>query len=62
METGREWSTGKPLAASSAYWRFCTVDAGVRPDLFSMLGTGDMAADQVTGRPGIDPCRTRVLS
>lgn len=38
----KEWSKGELLAASSAYWQGCALQAGVRLGVFTALHDGDM--------------------
>ncbi len=49
-----EWTTGKLLGTSSAYWRSCTIHAGVELGVFTILGSEEMNADQVCRQLGAD--------
>lgn len=40
----RDWSVGKLLATSSAYWRGCSLQAGVRLGVFTALHEGPPAS------------------
>ncbi|MBC8208935.1 MAG: SAM-dependent methyltransferase [Desulfobulbaceae bacterium] len=49
----QEWTVGSLLAASSAYWRGCTLQAGVRLGVFGVIGDSRLAADEIaTGIEG----------
>ena len=44
-----EWTAGKLLGVSGSYWQACTLHAGVELDIFTLIGTDKMNADQVAG-------------
>ena len=46
---GREWTAGRLLGVSGSYWQACTLHAGIGLDLFTLLGTDEMNADEVAG-------------
>jgi len=46
MDRG-EWTAGRLLGVSGSYWQACTLHAGVELDVFTLIGTDTMSADQV---------------
>jgi SAM-dependent methyltransferase len=46
---GKEWTAGRLLGVSGSYWQGCTLHAGVKLDIFTLIGTHEMNADQVAG-------------
>jgi SAM-dependent methyltransferase len=46
---GKEWTAGRLLGVSGSYWQGCTLHAGVKLDIFTLIGTDEMNADQVAG-------------
>lgn len=50
----REWSRGQLLATSSAYWRGCALQAGVRLGIFTVLDEGRMQLEEVAARIDAD--------
>jgi predicted O-methyltransferase YrrM len=44
-----EWNTATLLNTSSAYWRGCTLQAGVRLELFTHLGKRSLTLSDITG-------------
>jgi len=48
MDVG-EWTAGRLLGVSGSYWQACTLHAGVKLDIFTLIGTDEMNADQVAG-------------
>jgi SAM-dependent methyltransferase len=46
---GKEWTAGRLLGVSGSYWQACTLHAGVKLDIFTLIGTDEMNADQVAG-------------
>lgn len=57
----KEWDVGKLLGISSGYWAGCALQAGVRLDLFSILGDTCYRADDVAGLAGTDSRATGLL-
>lgn len=57
----REWSTGELLRVSSAYWRGCALQAGVRLDVFSVIGDRCLSLADVAQRTGADVRGTEYL-
>lgn len=47
MDSDQQWTTGKLLGVSSGYWRSCTVQAGVRLGIFSLLGREPLPAQEI---------------
>lgn len=50
-----KWSVGDLLKTSSAYWRGCTLQAGVRLELFTILKELRMTSDEIGEQVGADP-------
>jgi len=48
MDVG-EWTAGRLLGVSGSYWQACTLHACVKLDIFTLIGTDEMNADQVAG-------------
>jgi O-methyltransferase/methyltransferase family protein len=48
MDAG-EWTAGRLLWVSGSYWQACTLHAGVKLDIFTLIGTDEMNADRVAG-------------
>jgi SAM-dependent methyltransferase len=46
---GKEWTAGRLLGVSGSYWQACTLHSGVKLDIFTLIGTDEMNADQVAG-------------
>jgi len=46
MNVGK-WTAGRLLWVSGSYWQACTLHAGVKLDIFTLIGTDEMNADQV---------------
>ncbi|MBW2467396.1 MAG: SAM-dependent methyltransferase [Deltaproteobacteria bacterium] len=61
MGNGQEWSVGKLLGTSSAYWRSSTVHAAVRLDVFSVIGEGKLTAEEVSEKIGATSPRGIVM-
>ncbi len=47
VDMDQEWTLGSLLGVSSAYWRGCTLQAGVRLEVFSVIGDSRITADGV---------------
>ncbi len=43
----KEWTAGRLLGVSGSYWQACALHAGVELDVFTLIGTDEMNADQV---------------
>lgn len=43
----REWNAGEILGVSGSYWEACTLHAGIKLDLFTLIGPDDVSADHV---------------
>ena len=54
MAKEAEWKLGKLLDVSSGYWRSCAVHAGVRLEIFSVLGSDALTAADVSDRINAD--------
>lgn len=52
MVKANEWSVGRLLSTSSAYWNSSTVHAAVNLEVFSVLGSGQMSAEEVSDKLG----------
>ncbi|MBU0961116.1 MAG: methyltransferase domain-containing protein [Proteobacteria bacterium] len=51
---GKNWTLGNILATSSAYWQGCTLQAGVRLQLFTALAGCSQTVDELAGKLGVD--------
>ena len=49
-----EWSKGKLLETSGSYWRTCTLHAGVKLDVFSLIGEDEISATEIAERSKCD--------
>ncbi|MGB3212094.1 MAG: methyltransferase [Desulforhopalus sp.] len=56
----KEWNAGMLLGVSNGYWRGCTVQAGVRLKVFTVLGQTQYNAGELAERIGAD-CRATGL-
>jgi len=57
----KEWNVGSLLEVSGAYWQTCTLHAGVKLGIFSILEAGDRTAEKIAGRLGSNVRGTAVL-
>ncbi len=57
----KEWTRGDLLSVSSAYWRGCALQAGVRLGIFTAIGGGLCAAAEVAEAIGADERATGLL-
>lgn len=57
----REWNIGTLLGTSGAYWRGCTLQAGVRLKIFSVLGGASRDAIEVAEAAGCEVRATGLL-
>ncbi len=48
----KEWNVGTLLGVSCGYWQGCTVQAGVRLKIFTVLGETKYAAREVAKSTG----------
>jgi SAM-dependent methyltransferase len=55
------WHPGKIIELSGNYWQACTLHAGVKLDLFTLVGDGVMKADQVVRRAAADARGIKLL-
>ncbi|MBW2192906.1 MAG: SAM-dependent methyltransferase [Deltaproteobacteria bacterium] len=53
MET-QEWNPGLLLELSGYYWKTCTLHAGVKLDLFTLIGDEHLTADDIAARLNCD--------
>ena len=44
------WNVGELLGLSGSYWKACTLHAGVRLDVFTLIGDEAVGADEVARR------------
>lgn len=49
-----KWTVGDLLDTSTAYWRGCTLQAGVRLGIFTLLGQRSMNLDEIRNTTGTD--------
>ena len=57
----KEWNVGSLLDVSGGYWQTCTLHAGVKLGIFSILEAGDRTAEKIAGRLGSDVRGTAAL-
>jgi predicted O-methyltransferase YrrM len=57
----REWNAGTFLSVSSAYWRGCALQAGVRLELFTVLADRMSTLSEITGKTKTDNRGTEYL-
>lgn len=50
----KKWTVGKLLSTSSGYWRGCTLQAGVRLDLFTVLDKEKLSVAEIAAEIGAD--------
>lgn len=55
------WSVGELLSVSSAYWKGCTLQAGVRLEIFSHLENASKRADDLAKLINTNPHATELL-
>jgi predicted O-methyltransferase YrrM len=60
METG-DWSAGQLLGLSGSYWEACALHAGVRLEIFSVIGDSKLSAVNVAGLLDADPRAVAML-
>ena len=46
----KEWTSGRLLGVSDGYWESCALHAGIKLDLFSLIGDYDASAEEIAGR------------
>ncbi|HBI14947.1 MAG TPA: SAM-dependent methyltransferase [Desulfobulbaceae bacterium] len=56
-----DWSRGQLLAASSAYWRGCALQAGVRLEVFTALHEDQLHLEEIAARINADLRGTEML-
>lgn len=56
-----KWDVGRLLGVSSSYWTGCAIQAGVRLDLFSLLGDQCLDETEMGEMAGTDPRATGLL-
>ena len=52
MGNGNEWDVGRLLGSSSAYWNACTIQAGVKLEVFTVLGDSLLTTADVCRETG----------
>ncbi|MFC1857970.1 methyltransferase [Thermodesulfobacteriota bacterium] len=50
-----EWNPGKLTEVSGSYWMGCTLHAGVRLDVFTIIGNDVLSAEEITQKINGDP-------
>ena len=60
-QMNRDWSRGQLLATSSAYWRGCALQAGVRLGVFTALHEGPVHLEEIAARIDADGRGTELL-
>ena len=61
MMSEEQWHPGKLLELSGAYWKTCTLHAGVKLDLFTAVGDGQATCEEVAKQRNTDPDATERL-
>jgi SAM-dependent methyltransferase len=49
-----EWTAGALLGLSGSYWQACTLHAGVKLDLFTLIGSEALSAEEIVERTHVD--------
>jgi len=57
----REWNKGELLSVSSAYWQGCTLQAGVRLQIFTVIGDGRLSCEEISNKAETDKRATELL-
>ena len=57
----QQWNIGTLLSTSNAYWKGCTLQAGVRLGIFSFLGSGEGNLQEIYRNIGTDERATGLL-
>lgn len=52
--TKEKWSAGRLLETSGSYWKACTLHAGVRLEIFTLIGNDYVGGDEIARRLGGD--------
>jgi hypothetical protein len=52
--TDDSWNVGELLGVSGSYWKACTLHAGVRLAVFTLIGNGASGADEIAKKLGAD--------
>lgn len=50
----QKWHPGTLLETSGYFWKTCTLHAGVKLDVFTVIGEGRLAAEDIAARVGAD--------
>lgn len=56
-----DWNVGELLSTSSAYWKGCTLQAAVRLDLFSHIGSAALTCNEIADLTQTDKRATEML-
>ena len=59
--TTPEFTPGPLMELSGRYWETCTLHAGVKLDIFTMIGTDELASDAVAQKIGADKRAVEML-
>lgn len=57
----KEWDVGELLSVSSAYWRGCTLQAGVRLEIFTVIGENRLSNKEILKKTATDERATELL-
>lgn len=57
----KEWNVGTLLSVSSAYWQSCTLQAGVRLGLFTIIGKESVSLKEISAKTSTDQRATEFL-
>ncbi len=50
----KEWNVGKLLETSGSYWQACTLHAGVKLEVFTLIGEDESSASEIAERSDCD--------
>lgn len=57
----REWNVGELLSVSSGYWRGCTLQAGVRLGIFTVINDASLSLEEISTKAKTDRRATELL-
>ena len=48
------WNPGSLLEMSGSYWQTCTLHAGVKLDIFTIIGSAALSSDEISEKLKVD--------
>ncbi|MBF0224766.1 MAG: SAM-dependent methyltransferase [Desulfobacterales bacterium] len=57
----KEWSIGKLMELSSGYWKLSAIQAGIKLDIFTIIGEGELTAQEIAIKIESDTRATSML-